>query len=127
MRYKQFLKIFTNIFISKSNLVRINQNEINMYKIIAYISFFRMDEIRIGDFRQIVMAQDLHKVCNLLKSIFDIEFLNNHVRQQWMNYYDFEYIDQKIIAGIEKNQPNANKIIQLLDKKLNRRLKTSLS
>jgi hypothetical protein len=80
MRYKQFLRIFTNIFISKSNLVRINQNEINMYKIIAYISFFRMDEIRIGDFRQIVLAQDLNKVRNLLKTIFDIEFLNNHVR-----------------------------------------------
>jgi hypothetical protein len=44
-----------------------------------------------------------------------------------MNYYDFEYIDQKIIAGIEKNLPNAYIIIQLLDKKLNRRLKTSLS
>jgi hypothetical protein len=39
-----------------------------------------MDEIRIGDFRQIVLAQDLNKVRNLLKTIFDIEFLNNHVR-----------------------------------------------
>ena len=44
-----------------------------------------------------------------------------------MNYYDFEYIDNKIIAEIEKNQPNAYKIINLIDKKLNRRLKKSLS
>jgi hypothetical protein len=80
MRYKQFLKIFVNIFISKSNLSRLNQNEINIYKIIAYISFFRMDEIKIEDYRQIILSQDLNKVSNLLKSIFDVEFLNNFVR-----------------------------------------------
>ena len=51
-----------------------------MYKIIAYISFFRMDEIKIEDYRQIILSQDLNKVRNLLKSIFDVEFLYNFVR-----------------------------------------------
>lgn len=52
-----------------------------------------------------------------LQFIFNAELLREHVREEWMKLYDFAYIDEKIIGGIEKNLPNVAEVLASVEKK----------
>ena len=88
-----------------------------LYTIFAYLSFFRLEEIAIEDYRKLVMSQEPNKMHVLLQFIFDSEKLREAVREPWMEIYDFQYIDDKIIGGIEKNLPNVSDILRIVEKK----------
>lgn len=48
---------------------------------------------------------------------FNTENLKANLREPWMECYDFEYIDSKIIAGVEKNLPAVAEILRSVEKK----------
>ena len=52
-----------------------------------------------------------------LQFIFDAENLRTYVRDDWIKLYDYTYIDDKIIAGIEKNLPNVAEILGTVEKR----------
>jgi len=52
--------------------------------------------------------------------------LKNHLREPWMSCYDFDYIDNKIIGGVEKNLPAIADIMRYVEKKATGKV-TSLS
>jgi len=79
--------------------------------IFGYLSFFRLEELAIEDYRKLILSQDAVKMHTFLQFIFDSEALREHVRGPWMDLYDFSYIDDKIIGGIEKNLPNVSYIL----------------
>ena len=39
-----------------------------------------------------------------LTFIFDEEILKNLLRPEWIKYYDFNYVDKKIIGGLMKTK-----------------------
>ena len=53
IRYEEFLKIFTKVFYSL-NSSTLNRNDIVLYSVFAYLCFFRLDELQIGDFKKLV-------------------------------------------------------------------------
>ena len=63
----------------------------------------------------------------LLQFIFDSEKLREAVREPWMEIYDFQYIDDKIIGGIEKNLPNVSDILRIIEKKATGKVSSALS
>lgn len=63
----------------------------------------------------------------LLQFVFDAEQLRESVREQWMELYDFQYIDDKIIGGIEKNLPNVSDILRIVEKKATGKVTSALS
>ena len=63
----------------------------------------------------------------LLQFIFDSEKLREAVREPWMEIYDFQYIDDKIIGGIEKNLPNVSDILRIVEKKATGKVSSALS
>ncbi len=44
-----------------------------------------------------------------------------------MDIYDFQYIDDKIIGGIEKNLPNVSDILRIVEKKATGKVTSALS
>jgi len=52
-----------------------------------------------------------------LQFIFNADGLREHVREAWMQLYDYQYIDDKIISGIEKNLPNVSDILRIVERK----------
>ena len=98
-----------------------------LYQIFAYLSFFRLEEIAIEDYRKLVLSQEAHKMHVLLQFIFDADTLRDTVREPWMELYDFSYIDDKIIGGIEKNLPNVSDILRLVEKKATGKVTSTLS
>lgn len=86
-----------------------------------------MEEIAIEDYRKLVMSQEPNKMHVLLQFVFDAEQLRESVREQWMELYDFQYIDDKIIGGIEKNLPNVSDILRIVEKKATGKVTSALS
>ena len=52
-----------------------------------------------------------------LQFIFNVEHLKTHCRPLWSEEYDYTYIDDTIIKGIEKNLSKVNDIITKVEKK----------
>lgn len=62
-----------------------------------------------------------------LQFVFDSEGLRENVREAWMELYDYQYIDDKIIGGIEKNLPSVAEILKHVEKKATGKVTQSLN
>lgn len=59
--------------------------------------------------------------------MFNADEIRDHVRELWMDLYDFSYIDEKIIGGIEKNLPNVGDILRIVERKATGKVTSNLS
>ena len=62
-----------------------------------------------------------------LQFLFNADSLREDVRQEWMNLYDYTYIDEKIIGTIEKNLPNVSDILKTVEKRATGKTVSTLS
>ena len=125
-RYQDFLKVFIKVFFEK-NPVGSNRNDSVRYMIFAYMSFFRLEELSFEDYRKLVLSQQPEKMHQFMQFLWNAEELRTNVRQQWMELYDYGYIDDNIIGGIEKNLPNVVDILRSVEKKATGKISSSLS
>lgn len=98
-----------------------------MYMVFAYMSFFRLEELAIEDYRKLIMSQESTKMHLFLQFLFNADGLREHVRELWMEIYSFEYLDDKIIAGVEKNLPNVSDILRIVERKATGKVTSNLS
>ncbi len=126
IRYEEFLKVFIRVFFSL-HTAQINRNDATMYSIFAYLSFFRLDELQLADFRKLVQAQEPVKMHVFLQFAFNAELLREHLRAPWMALYDFAYIDDKILGGVEKHLPAVADILRSVEKRATGKVTSSLS
>jgi hypothetical protein len=54
LRYNNFLKIITDIIFSSKPTIA--QQDENLYKIIIYITIFRLDELPLNDYKLILLV-----------------------------------------------------------------------
>lgn len=64
-----------------------------MYSIFGYISLFRLDDLNPDDFKRLVLSQDNVKMNVFLQFMFNIDNLKTNVREEWMKFFDYQYID----------------------------------
>lgn len=76
---------------------------------------------------KIVYSQDPIKMHVFLQFIFNVEALKQHVREEWIKLYDFSYIDEKIIGGVERMLPNVAEILATIEKKATGQIVSSLT
>ena len=62
-----------------------------------------------------------------LQFAFNADGLREHLREEWMALYDFTYIDEKIIGGVERNLPNISEIIKNVEKRATGKVMSTLS
>lgn len=62
-----------------------------------------------------------------LQFAFNADLLREHMREEWMAVYDFSYIDDKIIGGIEKNLPAISDILKSVERRATGKVSTALS
>lgn len=58
---------------------------------------------------------------------FNADKLREHMREPWMEFYDFQYIDDKVIGAVERNLPNVADILKGIEKKATGFSKQSLA
>ena len=59
--------------------------------------------------------------------MFNTDNLREHVREEWMTLYDYSYIDEKIIGGIEKNLPRVSEILKKVELRATGKATSALS
>lgn len=126
VRYQDFLKIFTKVLYER-NTQGTNRNDATLYTILTYVTLFRLDELAIEDYKKLIYSQDAVKMHVFLQFIFDADKLRDFVREEWMTLYDFSYIDDKIIGGIEKNLPSVAEILGTVEKKATGKMISNLT
>jgi ferritin-like protein len=62
-----------------------------------------------------------------LQFLFDSENIKKNIRDEWIKLYDYTYIDEKIIGGIEKNLPNVAEVLASVEKKATGKTVSSLT
>jgi len=73
------------------------------------------------------MSQESTKMHTFLQFAFNADNLRENLRQEWMEFYDFSYIDEKIIGGVERNLPNIQDIIRSVEKRATGKAMSTLS
>lgn len=114
VRYEVFLSLFCKQFFSAHHL---NRQDILMYSIFAYLTYFRLDELRPDDFRKLLLSQEPHKMHLFLTFALDLTVLNGPLRQDWVQHYDHTYIDTVLIQGVNKRLPGLEEVVKLIAKK----------
>ena len=104
-----------------------NRNDNILYQIFAYLSFFRLDELSPADYRKLVMSQEAQKMHVFMQFAFNAETLREWLREPWMSLYDFSYIDEKIIGGVERNLPAVAEIIKSVERRATGKVTSALS
>lgn len=91
--------------------------DITLYTIFAYMAIFRLDEMGFPRFMEYVNSQDPTKMQTFISYLFNKEVLWSSLRADWMKVLDLSYVEDDIIAGIERFIPDASKFTAaLLDK-----------
>jgi len=86
-----------------------------------------LDELSPADYRKLVISQEATKMHVFMQFAFNAELLREHLRDPWMAIYDFSYIDEKIIGGVERNLPAVADIIKNVEKRATGKISSSLS
>lgn len=58
---------------------------------------------------------------------FNADLLRECLREEWMTLYDYQYIDDKIINGVERNLPSVANILTQVEKRATGKITTALS
>jgi len=104
-----------------------NRNDQTLFQIFGYLSFFRLDELQTQDFRKLVFSQEPTKMNTFLLFTFNADLLREHLREQWMTVYDYQYIDDKIIGGVERNLPSITEILKQVEKRATGKVTSTMS
>lgn len=81
------------------------------------MSFLRLDELSPDDFHGLVLSQDATKMRNFMAIAFNPDRLRSLVRERWLTIYDVHYIDEKIIAGVERNSELVRNTIEEVERR----------
>ena len=91
------------------------------------MSFFRLDELSPADYRKLVISQEATKMHAFMQFAFNAEYLKEYLREPWSAIYDSQYIDEKIIGGVERNLPAVADIIKNVEKRATGKVSSALS
>ena len=76
-----------------------------------------MDELATADYKKLVMSQEATKMHVFMQFAFNADLLRECLREEWMTLYDYSYIDEKIINGVERNLPSVADILKAVEKR----------
>ena len=73
------------------------------------------------------MSQEATKMHVFMQFAFNADLLRECLREEWMTLYDYQYIDDKIINGVERNLPSVANILTQVEKRATGKIASALS
>jgi len=102
-RYGKLLKLFVTSFAFRVPAIAV-RSEQSLYQVLAYLLFFRLDEMGLQDFRKFIFCGygSPPAIFALMQYALDREELNNWVMQEWLKHYDPEYLDEDVLGKLHR-------------------------
>ena len=91
------------------NAASVSRNDMIMYQVFGYLAMFRLDELGFFRFKEFTKTQEPTKMYNFVLYLFNEENLHSCLRSDWMKIRDLNYVEDELIAGIERYVPDATK------------------
>eukprot|EP00930_Biecheleria_cincta_P025545 TRINITY_DN18174_c0_g3_i1.p1 TRINITY_DN18174_c0_g3~~TRINITY_DN18174_c0_g3_i1.p1 ORF type:complete len:779 (+),score=200.10 TRINITY_DN18174_c0_g3_i1:34-2337(+) len=101
-RYQRFLVVFVTSFFYKCPAKAL-RTERTLYMALAYLVFFRLEDLGIPEFRQFLLCGhgSLPAVLALMEYALNVEELEKWAKVEWCRHYDVEYIEKDIIGKLQ--------------------------
>lgn len=105
-RYSKLLKLFVTSFIYKAPATAL-RSEQSLYKILAYLLFFRLEDVGIENFRQFINCGhgSPPAISALLQYAMDPDELHRWVMEEWLKHYDPDYLEKDVIQKLHMKEP----------------------
>eukprot|EP00798_Chlamydomonas_sp_ICE-L_P025435 gene25435-11095_t len=94
-----------------------NRDDRDMYRIFAYLTIFRLEELGFSSFRRLVNAKDPQKLVVFYKYLFDEKKLRDPVRDDWLKVYEKGFVDSTIETVLTW-KPEMTEMIHSLEDKV---------
>lgn len=112
VRYQKFLRLFVTSFMYKcpSQALRAEQP---FYTVLAYLLFFRLEELGVVEFRQFFVSGCVQATASLelLRYALNQEELEKWVKMEWCKLYDMSYIENDIIGKLQNARPELQPLL----------------
>jgi len=101
-RYQKFLKLFVMSFLYKCPSTAL-RSEQTLYTILAYLIFFRLEELGVAEFRLFLNSGigTTPALLALLEYALCVESLEKWVKMEWCKLYEVRYIEEDIIDKLQ--------------------------
>lgn len=102
VRYQKFLKLFVTSFLYKCPATAV-RSEQTLYMILAYLLFFRLEELGTAEMRQLLSCGmgTTTALFALLQYALDVGELEKWVKVEWCKLYDVSYVEEEIIGKLQ--------------------------
>eukprot|EP00439_Symbiodinium_sp_Y106_P031504 s2032_g3.t2 len=102
MRYNKFLKLFITSFMYKCPAAALRAEQ-NIYLVLAYLLFFRLEELTVPELRQFLLCGygAAPAINALMQYALSVEELEKWVKVEWCKFYDVDYVEQDIIGKLQ--------------------------
>ncbi|CAE8638882.1 unnamed protein product [Polarella glacialis] len=112
-RYSKFLKLFVTSFLYKCPAVAL-RTEQTLYTVLAYLLFFRLSELGVGEFRLFLScgAGTHSSLLALMQYCMSAEELEKWVKVEWCKHYDVDYIERDIIGKLQNFAEELRPVIE---------------
>lgn len=126
LQYKHFLKVFTEKLF-EMNISSTERKDEHLYSIFLYLTLFRLKELSIVEYKNLVLSQDNVKMNEFFKFIFDFDNIQNNIRPKWIEILDFMYVDNKLIYNLKQHAIELSDFINYIKKKALGKLESNTS
>mmetsp|Transcript_15673 Transcript_15673/g.30813 ORF Transcript_15673/g.30813 Transcript_15673/m.30813 type:complete len:762 (-) Transcript_15673:154-2439(-) len=102
MRYQKFLKLFVTSFLYKCPTAAL-RTEQTLYTILGYLMFFRLEELGVAEFREMLLCGcgTMPSLLALLQYALSADDLEKWVKVEWCKIYDVKYIEEEVIGKLQ--------------------------
>lgn len=102
VRYRKFLSLFVTSFLYKCPATAMRSDQ-TLYTVLGYLLFFRLDELGVSEFREILrsgLGTD-PALLALLQYALDKGELERWVKMEWVKLYDLTFIEEEVIGKLQ--------------------------
>lgn len=119
MRFEMAINVVVNgFFRSETTRKTCLMSDKNLYRVLVYLSLFRLDELGVAHYRKFVLSQNLNKMHKFLSFFLDETRLKTWIFAEWCKAYDHSYVQINMLSPLIRWLPELQEVLKTLTDKV---------